>query len=224
MSARSSFIAGVGVALAGALSLASAAQAQQPAAQRAPVSNGPADENAPDFAGPPPGITPLPVDIFTTRNFYKDQALWSDPRYFRCYSPRQLMESYRMYAPRGGYPASAPWRNCAVDYPRDKIISPYPFKTAKEHYEALLAAAKARGGPTVYTKATTPDWDGYYARPTRPRPSCPSSPPPTSAGPSRETTTRRSTTPRSTPPRSAILKASCAGGPWPRRGPISSCP
>ena len=69
-----------------------------------------------------------------------------------------------MYAPRGGYPASAPWRNCAVDYPRDKIISPYPFKTAKEHYEALLAAAKARGGPTVYTKATTPDWDGYYAR------------------------------------------------------------
>ena len=43
-------------------------------------------------------------------------------------------------------------------------MSPYPYKTAKEHYEALLAAAKAKGGPTVYTKATTPDWDGYYAR------------------------------------------------------------
>jgi hypothetical protein len=27
-----------------------------------------------------------------------------------------------------------------------------------------MAAAKAKGGPTVYTKATTPDWDGYYAR------------------------------------------------------------
>ena len=43
-------------------------------------------------------------------------------------------------------------------------MSPYPYKTAKEHYEALLAAARAKGGPTVYTKATTPDWDGYYAR------------------------------------------------------------
>ena len=49
-----------------------------------------------------------------------------------------------------------------------KIVSPYPYKTAKEHYEALMAAAKAKGGPTVYTKATTPDWDGYYARDTRP--------------------------------------------------------
>jgi uncharacterized protein YukE len=27
-----------------------------------------------------------------------------------------------------------------------------------------MAKAKAHGGPTVYTKATTPDWDGYYAR------------------------------------------------------------
>ncbi len=43
-------------------------------------------------------------------------------------------------------------------------MSPYPYKTAKEHYEALLAAAKAKGGPTVYTKATMPDWDGYYTR------------------------------------------------------------
>ena len=41
---------------------------------------------------------------------------------------------------------------------------PYPYKSAKEHYEALLAKAKAHGGPTVYTKATTPDWDGFYIR------------------------------------------------------------
>ena len=50
-----------------------------------------------------------------------------------------------------------------------KIVSPYPYKTAEEHYEALLAAAQAKGGPTVYTKATTPDWDGYYARDQRNR-------------------------------------------------------
>ncbi len=28
----------------------------------------------------------------------------------------------------------------------------------------MLAAAKAHGGPAVYTKATTPDWDGFYSR------------------------------------------------------------
>ncbi len=27
-----------------------------------------------------------------------------------------------------------------------------------------MAAAKAHGGPTIYTKATVPDWDGYYQR------------------------------------------------------------
>jgi hypothetical protein len=27
-----------------------------------------------------------------------------------------------------------------------------------------MAAAKAKGGPTVYTKATVPDWDGWYGR------------------------------------------------------------
>jgi hypothetical protein len=27
-----------------------------------------------------------------------------------------------------------------------------------------MAQAKAKGGPTVYTRATVPDWDGYYGR------------------------------------------------------------
>ena len=61
-------------------------------------------------------------------------------------------------------PASASWGDCNIDYPREKILSPYPYKTAKEHYEALMARAKAAGGPTVYTKATVPDWDGWYGR------------------------------------------------------------
>src|ERR1700733_127195 len=118
----------------------------------------------PTFAGPPAAMQALPLDLFLSTNFYKDQNLWSDQRYFRCNTPRQLTDIWTSRRIGDKPPASASWGDCSEDYPRDKIVSPYPYKTAKEHYEALLAAAKAKGGPTVYTKATTPDWDGYYAR------------------------------------------------------------
>jgi len=41
-------------------------------------------------------------------------------------------------------------------------VSPYPFATAEEHYAALLADAKSRGGPTRHTYETMPKWDGTY--------------------------------------------------------------
>jgi hypothetical protein len=120
--------------------------------------------NTPTFAGPPAGMQALPIDLFTSKNFYKDQKLWSDQRYFRCNTPRQITDIWTSRRIGNSPPASAAWGDCSMDYPRAKIVSPYPYQTAKEHYEALLAAAKAKGGPTVYTRATTPDWDGYYTR------------------------------------------------------------
>jgi hypothetical protein len=114
----------------------------------------------------PEGIRPLQTDLFTSRDFYKDRELWSDPRYFRC-GTSVAIEA--MWAGNGAIgdngPRTAAWGHCDNDLPREAIVSPYSFKTAQEHYAALLEETKKRGGPIEHTYATVPgEWTGRYNR------------------------------------------------------------
>jgi len=99
--------------------------AQQPGAQPAPQGQGqqaPGQDqqagrglgfgrNTPTFAGPPAGMQALPIDLFSSKNFYKDQKLWSDQRYFRCNTPRQLTDIWTSRRIGDKPPASA---SCSI--------------------------------------------------------------------------------------------------------------
>jgi hypothetical protein len=119
----------------------------------------------------PKSYVPLAKDLFTSDDFYADQALWADPRYYRCGSPLSTEYQRGVLQPppliTNDKTADAPWGHCELDTPREAIISPYGFRTAQEHYEALLAETRGRGGPNVYTFKNFPaaDWNGMYAAP-----------------------------------------------------------
>jgi len=89
----------------------------------------------------PANIQPLPHDIFTSKDFYVDRALWMDKRYYRCNSPialdsmRLLLPAYRVRFVREG---TAP---LSLVYGRSDLDTP--------SYDLALLAPRLLGAPAT---------------------------------------------------------------------------
>jgi hypothetical protein len=64
----------------------------------------------------------------------------------------------------GEDPSMGPWGQCARGLARAALVSPYPFKSAAEHYAALLGEAKAAGGPVTPDYDSLVNWQARYTR------------------------------------------------------------
>jgi hypothetical protein len=103
--------------------------------------------------------------IFDTPDIRQDRDRWTDPAYYRNNTVGQLRgmaigidtggqgggqrATSRLYGSQGTGKVGAL-----------ELATPYPYKTAVEHYDAWLK--EARGG-TKHTKDTIPDWSGRWA-------------------------------------------------------------
>jgi hypothetical protein len=101
--------------------------------------------------------------IFTTPDVRQDRDVWTDPAYYRNNTVGQLRGMAIGTEPGGGstqqagsrvYGSVGTAKPGALD-----LGTPYPFKTAMEHYDAWL---KEAGGGTKHTAATIPNWRGRW--------------------------------------------------------------
>jgi hypothetical protein len=106
-------------------------------------------------------------NIFNTPDFRQDRALWTNPEYYLNNTAGELRGmalDVPTYEGATGQPASSRiygTRGTARPPSATPLFqSPFPYTTAKEHYDALVA--KANGG-TKHTRETIPDWSGRWA-------------------------------------------------------------
>jgi hypothetical protein len=94
--------------------------------------------------------SPDAQDIFTTEDYLADRERWTDPAYYRNNTVFEIRDMDRdsEFGERGtGVDGAA------------SLVSPYPYTSAWEHYEAWLGDAD---GGTRHTRESVPDWSGRF--------------------------------------------------------------
>ena len=103
------------------------------------------------------------VTLFTTKDFRKDSALWTNPAYYRNNTPGQIrgmalnIDPYEKSGQVGAarrFGSEGTGKAGALN-----LQTPYQFTSAKQHYEAWLKEAK---GGTKHTRDTLPNWGGRW--------------------------------------------------------------
>ena len=94
--------------------------------------------------------SPIAQDIFTTEDYLADRERWTDPAYYRSNTVFEIRDMDRdsEFGERGTGVVGAA-----------SLVSPYPYTSAWEHYEAWLGDAD---GGTRHTRESVPDWSGRF--------------------------------------------------------------
>ena len=114
-------------------------------------------------SGRRPVCSRWPSILFTTKNFYKDRANWLDKRYYRCNDSRELYScGIRAASARS---RRSPRRGATATTTSARAHrQPLRLQDGEGTLRGAACPGQGEGRPDGPTKATVPDWDGYYAR------------------------------------------------------------